>query len=161
MDASSPPMRPNRRRQTSGRRSSPIGAEHEFLPAEKTRALVVRNATSSLPSLTTALEELGLAVCEAERGVEAVTLARNWAPDIVLLDTQLQDAPGREVAAWLRSHPAMRTTPIVLLTDQAHAAADHHAGSDFVLIDRTSSTPDLRISIRQLLLHQHSHGVAP
>jgi len=120
----------------------------------------VCNSTGSLPSLTTALEDLGLAVREAARGVEAVTLARNWEPDIVLLDTQLQDAPGREVAAWLRSHPAMRSTPIVLLTDQIRAVADQHPGSDFVLIDRTSTTPDFRVSIRQMLRQRHSHGDA-
>lgn len=147
-------------RRSRGRPTAQTTTQQGAGTAEVARVLVVRNSAVSLPSLTVALEDLGLAVREASRGVEAVTMARSWEPDIVLLDTQLQDASGREVATWLRSHPAMRTTPIVLLGDQARATADLHANTDFVFLDRTSSTPDFRMSIRQVLRHRHAIGDA-
>jgi CheY-like chemotaxis protein len=117
-------------------------------------ALVVRSSADALPNLTDALEALGLAVREVSRGVEAVAAARHLLPDLIVLDTQLRDAPGREVAAWLRSHPALRATPIVLLGDRGEAAESQ--GSVDLLMARSASAPDMRSAIDQMLQRRPS-----
>lgn len=160
MKASPPRSRTSRRQRGTARNSSPGAMGQGTDATEIGRALVVRNSAGSLHSLTQALEDLRLAVREASRGVEAVTVARSWNPHIVFLDIQLQDAPGREVASWLRSHPAMRTTPIVLLGDETQTVAHPLSSSDFVFLNRSSSTPDFRTSISEVLRHRHSHGDA-
>lgn len=160
MKALTPRTRVSRRLRATAVNSSSAPAAHGADCTGIGRALVVRNSAGGLGSLTQALEDLKLAVREASRGVEAVTVARSWNPHIVFLDIQLQDAPGREVASWLRSHPAMRSTPIVLLGDETQTVARPLSSSDFVFLNRSSSTPDFRMSISEALRHRPTCGDA-
>lgn len=62
------------------------------------------------------LEETGLHVLTAGTGAEALELARQRRPDIVVLDLRLPDMPGLDVLAAIRERTA---TPVILLTGQA------------------------------------------
>jgi CheY-like chemotaxis protein len=59
------------------------------------------------------LEASGLRVMEAANGAEAVALARRNRPDLVLLDVQLPDLDGFEVAQLLSEQ---EPPPVVVLT---------------------------------------------
>jgi DNA-binding response OmpR family regulator len=61
------------------------------------------------------LSAAGLSVVVVRDGVAAVIAAREAAPEVILLDFQLRDAPGREAAGWLRANPALLSTPIIML----------------------------------------------
>jgi DNA-binding response OmpR family regulator len=62
------------------------------------------------------LERAGLAVLSTGSGAEALTLAAEAAPDLVVLDLGLPDVPGETVARELRAAGAM---PILMLTAKA------------------------------------------
>jgi two-component system, OmpR family, response regulator len=63
------------------------------------------------------LEALGhYAVCPENDARAAVQTAREFRPDIVLLDIMMPGMDGGEVAARLREDPLLRNTPIVFLT---------------------------------------------
>ena len=87
------------------------------------RALVVDTRPTTRRLCRETLEGAGFTVTEADSGVAAITSARDQPPDIILLGRQLRDASGREVMDWLRSSPASRSTPIVLLGTRAEDAA--------------------------------------
>jgi DNA-binding response OmpR family regulator len=62
------------------------------------------------------LERAGLAVLSTGSGAEALTLAAEAAPDLVVLDLGLPDVPGETVARELR---ATGSVPILMLTAKA------------------------------------------
>jgi DNA-binding response OmpR family regulator len=62
------------------------------------------------------LERAGLAVLSTSSGAEALTLAAEAAPDLVVLDLGLPDVPGETVARELR---ATGSVPILMLTAKA------------------------------------------
>ena len=55
----------------------------------------------------------------AMQGELGVELAREHAPDLVLLDLNLPDIDGEEVLARLRSEPSTRDTPVVIISADA------------------------------------------
>jgi CheY-like chemotaxis protein len=54
-----------------------------------------------------------------DTGIAAVVAAREELPDLILIEVQLSDVPGREAIKWLRSIPALQFTPIIVLTAEA------------------------------------------
>jgi len=49
-------------------------------------------------------------------GLEALRVALEFKPDIILLDLMMPDMPGDKVAYQLRSHADTKNIPIILLT---------------------------------------------
>lgn len=65
------------------------------------------------------LEHHGYKVIFAEDGPRGITMAHNFAPDLILLDIQLPQMDGYAVAQALRAIESLRTTPIVAVTSYA------------------------------------------
>lgn len=62
------------------------------------------------------LLRLGYDVIEATDGYEAVRLARQLCPDVIVLDLCMPGIDGWEVAARLRGDPALEEVPIIAMT---------------------------------------------
>ena len=62
------------------------------------------------------LEREGYAVTKSSGGAEGLRLARAAPPDLILLDLMLPGMDGLEVCRRLRSNPATRAVPLVMLT---------------------------------------------
>src|SRR5687767_2217233 len=62
------------------------------------------------------LEREGMSVLSTGSGAEAITLATEARPDLVVLDLGLPDVPGEEVAREIR---AVFDVPILMLTARA------------------------------------------
>ena len=75
--------------------------------------LVVEDETKIRELLRSYLEREQLEVLSTPSGAEAITMARDAHPDLVILDLRLPDVPGEEVARELRS---FSTVPILMLT---------------------------------------------
>ncbi|CAN5855076.1 response regulator [soil metagenome] len=73
----------------------------------------IRNAFAIL------LEESGYAVLQAARGADALRIAGERDPDLILLDLGLPDIGGLQVARTLKSREETRHIPIVALTGRA------------------------------------------
>ena len=78
--------------------------------------LVVEDSDAIRAAFTILLEESGYAVAGAATGAEAVRLAGDRAPDLVLLDLGLPDMRGLDVARRLKADPATARVPLVALT---------------------------------------------
>ncbi|HEX6749044.1 MAG TPA: response regulator [Longimicrobium sp.] len=78
--------------------------------------LVVEDSDAIRTAFTILLEESGYDVAAAPNGAEAVRLAAERTPDLVLLDLGLPDIPGVEVARQLKAAPRTQNTPVVALT---------------------------------------------
>ena len=63
------------------------------------------------------LEETGRYTVRIENdGSKALATAREFAPDLILLDVIMPDADGGEVAALIRADSMLKAVPIVFLT---------------------------------------------
>jgi CheY-like chemotaxis protein len=62
------------------------------------------------------LNDLGFAVVEAADGNEAVRLARQCQPVLILLDLCMPGIDGWEVAMRIRADPALEEVPILAMT---------------------------------------------
>ena len=75
----------------------------------------------------------GYDLVEARDGDEALALARDTKPDLVLLDMMMPGRSGLDVLAELRADPELAETRVVMLTARTQAAdreAAAEAGAD-------------------------------
>jgi DNA-binding response OmpR family regulator len=83
----------------------------------KKRILVIDDDIRATRMLKVGLEQTGaFEVREVNHGIEAVTVALEFRPDMVLLDVCIPDVEGSEIAFRFKSHEELRNTPIVFLT---------------------------------------------
>jgi two-component system phosphate regulon response regulator PhoB len=78
--------------------------------------LVVEDEAALVTLLRYNLEREGFRVAEARDGEEALLMAREQKPDLVILDWMLPLLSGLEVCRQLRRGPETRTVPIIMLT---------------------------------------------
>ena len=90
-----------------------------YVEDEPVNVMLMRHFCSAHP---------GIRLTIAESGFEAIRIARDLRPDIVLLDINLPDMHGREVLAALRSTPITLRTPIVALSADALVSREHSPG---------------------------------
>ncbi|MBX9747414.1 MAG: phosphate regulon transcriptional regulator PhoB [Hyphomonadaceae bacterium] len=84
--------------------------------AKATHVLVVEDEEALSQLLKYNLEKEGYQVSVAVDGEEALVVAQETSPDLVILDWMLPKAPGIEVCRRLRARQETRNTPIVMLT---------------------------------------------
>lgn len=85
------------------------------------RILLVEDDSLLRHAFRLLLEDAGYHIREAGTASEAIAKAKVEAPDLVLLDLGLPDAPGLDVARELRRQDATRETPIIALTGRVGA----------------------------------------
>jgi signal transduction histidine kinase/DNA-binding response OmpR family regulator len=101
------------------------------------RILVVDDLAASAETLMTLLEMEGFEVKVANEGMEALKIAREFRPDVVLLDIGLPGMNGFEVAHRLRDQPENRDALLIALTGYGEAESrsrSAQAGFDFHMV---------------------------
>ena len=84
----------------------------------QTRVLLIDDDPGYTRPMRDLLERLaGHVVMEENHPEKAVATAREFRPDIILLDVSMPPTDGGAVAEALREVPALRNTPIVFLTN--------------------------------------------
>ena len=53
---------------------------------------------------------------DAKDGMEALDIAREHHPDLILMDIQLPEVSGLEVTKWLKEDESLKTIPVVAVT---------------------------------------------
>ena len=118
------------------------------------RILVVDDNAAGRYAVSRTLRKAGFEVIEAATGEEALMLADRESPDLVLLDVNLPDIHGYEVARRLKSGNRTRNTPILQLSASAVRSEDRigglAAGADAYLVEPVEPG-ELIANIRALL----------
>ena len=83
--------------------------------------LIVDDNEKNLKLARDVLRAAGLRTLEASRGDEAISVATDHRPDVILLDLRLPDMNGTEVARELRSGRGTGEIPVVALSASAYA----------------------------------------
>lgn len=106
-------------------------------PAPGLKVLVVDDNIDAAQSIAMLLQMVGHTVRLAHDGEAALKVAREFAPDAVLLDIGLPVADGFQVAKWMREDPALSNVLLVALTGYGHDADKHRteqAGFNYHLV---------------------------
>jgi signal transduction histidine kinase/DNA-binding response OmpR family regulator len=101
------------------------------------RILVVDDLAASAETLMTLLEMEGFEVRVAHEGQVALSIAREFRPNVVLLDIGLPGMNGFEVAHGLRSQPESQDALLIALTGYGEAESrtrSAQAGFDFHMV---------------------------
>jgi two-component system cell cycle response regulator DivK len=83
------------------------------------RILVVEDNEKNMKLFRDVLGASGFRTLEATTGTEAVDMASEQTPDLVLMDIQLPDLDGVEALRRLRADERTATIPVLALTAQA------------------------------------------
>ena len=80
------------------------------------KILIADDDADMLSLLSTMLESEGYTVIKAENGAEAVELSRKELPALVMLDIHMPMMDGLQACKEIKSDPATRSVPVVMLT---------------------------------------------
>jgi len=84
---------------------------------KKMRILVIDDEASVTRSIKLNLETLGTCeVCSENHARAAFQTAREFRPDLILLDIMMPEMDGGDVARQLQNDPWLKDTPIIFLT---------------------------------------------
>jgi two-component system cell cycle response regulator DivK len=84
-------------------------------PMPKT-VLIVEDNELNMKLFNDLVETRGHRIVQTRSGIEAVDLARRHRPDLILMDIQLPEVSGLEVAQWLKDDEELKTIPVVAVT---------------------------------------------
>ncbi len=95
-----------------------IIAERVIKPSLEQQPLVLlaEDNSANVETYSNYLMHCGYRLVVATNGIEAVSLAKEHHPDIILMDIQMPDMDGLEAACQIRALPELADTPIVALT---------------------------------------------
>ena len=78
--------------------------------------LIVEDNELNMKLFNDLLERSGHATLRTKSGVEAIALAREHHPDLILMDIQLPEVSGLEVTQWLKDDEQLRSIPVIAVT---------------------------------------------
>lgn len=78
--------------------------------------LIVEDNELNMKLFNDLLEANGYSTVQTRNGVEAVALARQHQPDLILMDIQLPEISGLDVTKWLKDDPELKSIPVVAIT---------------------------------------------
>jgi DNA-binding response OmpR family regulator len=122
--------------------------------AEEKQILIVENDVQMANTLALLLEQVGYRVLRAQRSGEGLALARQTAPDLLIVDEAFV-----ELLAELCDERALRDTPVLIVTATAQAS-EHPCPPLHAILEEPFKPGQLLAEIEQLLTLRASAGPA-
>jgi two-component system cell cycle response regulator DivK len=85
-------------------------------PLMSKRVLIVEDNDLNMKLFHDLLEAHGYATLQTKDGMEALKLARQHHPDLILMDIQLPEVSGLEVTKWIKEDDDLKAIPIIAVT---------------------------------------------
>jgi two-component system cell cycle response regulator DivK len=80
------------------------------------KVLIVEDNDLNMKLFNDLLVAHGYGTLQTKNGVEALALARQHRPDLILMDIQLPQVSGLQVTRWIKEDADLRTIPIIAVT---------------------------------------------
>jgi len=109
--------------------------------------LIVEDEVDLLRTLEYNFKNAGFSVATTTRGRDAISLAAQKVPSLVLLDVMLPDVPGWDVCKQLKADPKTKRTPVIMLTARGEEV-DRIVGFELGVDDYVTKP----FSLRELVL---------
>ena len=95
--------------------SSTIGGRPEVPQMAKT-VLIVEDNELNMKLFHDLLDAHGYRTLQTRNGMDALRIARERRPDLILMDIQLPEVSGLEVTRWLKDDEELRDIPVIAVT---------------------------------------------
>jgi two-component system cell cycle response regulator DivK len=83
---------------------------------EKKKILIVEDNDLNMKLFHDLLEVHGYETFQTKDGREALGLARDHKPDLILMDIQLPEVSGLEVTKWIKEDETLKSIPVIAVT---------------------------------------------
>ena len=78
--------------------------------------LVVEDNELNMKLFHDLLEAHGYNILQTKDGMDALRLAREHKPDLILMDIQLPEVSGLEVTKWIKEDDDLKSIPVIAIT---------------------------------------------
>ena len=78
--------------------------------------MIVEDNELNMKLFNDLLEANGYRTIKTRNGLEALDLAREHRPDLILMDIQLPEVSGLEVTKWLKEDDELHSIPVIAVT---------------------------------------------
>ena len=129
--------------------------------AARKTVLVVEDDPMLRSALTDALEGAGYAVLVGWDGEDGVRLARERAPDVILLDLALPGKSGLDVLEELKSRPATRAIPVIVASSYTYLLHASDVPTAAAVFQKPFDMADLLAQMERALTEPLSGASAP
>jgi two-component system cell cycle response regulator DivK len=115
--------------------------------------LIVEDNELNMKLFHDLLQANGYDTLQTRNGTEALALARQHHPDLILMDIQLPEVSGLEVTKWLKDDDDLRSIPVVAVTAFAMKGDEERirAGGCEAYIPKPISVTKFLETMRQFL----------
>jgi two-component system cell cycle response regulator DivK len=100
----------------TGQRESAAGTYSKVGLGVAKTVLIVEDNELNMKLFHDLLEAHGYHTVGTRNGIEALELAREHRPDLIVMDIQLPEVSGLEVTKWLKDDPELQAIPVVAVT---------------------------------------------
>lgn len=117
------------------------------------RVLVADDSITVRKLVEHVLAARGVQVLSAQSGTEAIERIEREKPDLVISDVVMPDKSGYEICDFVRKHPSLSSTPVLLISGMLNAAVREQAARvhSTALIGKPFSPGDLGRKVDDLL----------
>ena len=93
-----------------------VALDHNVRSVMAKKVLIVEDNELNMKLFHDLLEAQGYDILETREGLQALSLAREHRPDLILMDIQLPEISGLEVTKWLKEDEELASIPVVAVT---------------------------------------------
>ena len=86
------------------------------MAASDKTVLIVEDNELNMKLFNDLLDAHGYKTLQTRDGMEALDMAREFKPDLILMDIQLPEVSGLEVTKWLKADDDLHSIPVVAVT---------------------------------------------
>src|ERR1700693_4875789 len=80
------------------------------------KILIVEDNELNMKLFNDLLEAHGYATLKTRDGIEALKMAREHHPDLIIMDIQLPEVSGLDVTKWLKEDEKLKDIPVIAVT---------------------------------------------
>jgi CheY-like chemotaxis protein len=120
-------------------------------PDDGAATILVCDDDPSLRELVRAVLGPRYRFVEAADGAEALVLAREDRPDLIVLDVMLPGLSGIEVLEEIRNDAALESIPVVVITAWSHAEIDAQVAGADRFVSKPFDPDELSSAVEELL----------
>jgi PAS domain S-box-containing protein len=140
-----------------------VSRQDSELSASPATILNVDDTAASRYTKSRILRQAGYTVVEADNGTEALRLARELLPQLIVMDVKLPDMSGIDVCRTIKADPATRSIPVVQISATFVTPQDQIVGLEGgaeIYLTEPLEPVELTTAVRVLLrLHSTERGL--
>ncbi|MGB7433319.1 MAG: response regulator [Ahrensia sp.] len=80
------------------------------------KVMIVEDNELNMKLFNDIIEGIGYTTIQTRDGMQALDIARQTMPDLILMDIQLPEVSGLDVTKWLKAEDALRHIPVIAVT---------------------------------------------